>query len=467
MKPIAAVALLALIMASAAATAAIGASLTRQPLPRIGLDRSFGSDGTVIASAGDLVPGLDDEFGIDATSAVVDRRGRLTVGADGWSHALLARYARTGVPDRSFGDGGVAFRETPPFGAPGGPVVALALDPFERLVASIGDKQDLIVARFSPEGRLDPGFGDAGIAAFQIPASVGSMQEGAPQASSVSIDGRITVARVNALRASRRSGTGFVLARFTEDGKLDESFGDGGVFTASLAHSHPFQLAYAGLDGSGERVVVVSTAFVPVRDEDQRPERKRFEVVRLLPDGTPDPGFGGGDGRVQLTVGRYGTIATAIAFDSRERMVVAGRSGRGFGFSRLRPDGTLDRRFGSGGQMTIPAGRRLAEWDLGAIAIDDGDRIVAAGSAAFAGTKTRHFTAFRLRPSGALDRSFGRSGTCTAAFPRRRAFPSAVTTLPDGDALLSGTALLPRRGVYPPRANPISELALAKCKGRP
>lgn len=423
---------------------------------RIGLDRSFGDGGTVLSPIGNGIP----------LTAVADQQGRVVLGGSlGHTGGVLVRYLKDGSLDSSFGDGGVAGHEE----APGEAVAALARDSTGRLVASIGFQQQIIVARFRRDGDLDTSFANGGFATVPIPPEAGDMREGPRyKASSISVDdsGRITVGRVKTSRVSSRGGTGFVLARFRDDGTLDESFGDAGFFMAGLTHATPFQLAHAGTDAAGQKVIVVATTFMPL-SEVQRPELKRFEVVRLLPDGNLDPSFGGGDGVVQAAVGRHGTIASVVELDSRQRIVVGGSNGRGFGFLRLRPDGRRDGSFGSRGRVTIRAGSRLASSDLRAIAIDRKDRIVVSGMNEVAGVNNDEFMALRLRGDGRLDRGFGRSGACVASFRRRQAYPTAVTVTADGDAIVSGGAELPRPGVYPPTAERMPSFALARCEAKP
>ena len=72
---------------------------------------------------------------------------------------------------------------------------------------------------------------------------------------------------------------------------------------------------------------------------------------------------------------------------------------------RLRPTGTLDRTFGTGGQV-VPALPGTTLDGVRAIAVFRDGRIVAAGTLRAADGSTR-FVAFRLLPTGEIDPSFG------------------------------------------------------------
>lgn len=459
------IALIAVLLAIAAP--ALARSGSGEP-GSVGLDQSFGEKGTVLMPTrreGSPPAGSGVSY-----AAAVDGRGGIVLGGRiAFRGGALVRFAPNGAFDRDFGKDGFTAQE----GERTSTIGALAVDSVGRFVASSLPRptavlpQRLAVTRYRGDGRLDRSFAGTGVASVEVPTEVGSMAEGIRGKSrSIAVDdhGWITVAWVKTARVSTRSGTGFVIARFNDDGTLDESFGQGGFFTATLSHSTPFQLAYAGTDAAGERAIVVATTFAPA-GESPRPELKRFEVVRFRLDGTPDPSFGGGDGVVRTVAGRFGTIASVADLDSQGRIVIGGVSGRRFGFARLLPDGSLDESFGSHGRIAIPAGRRLGVPDLRAITIDSRNRIAVSGRAAIGGVNNDDFVALRLRADGQLDRGFGQAGTCIASFRGHQAYSTGVSPVGGGDVVLSGVAERPDPDVYPPTAGRAPIIALAKCAG--
>ena len=123
-------------------------------------------------------------------SVATDSRGRIVVGGQNtWSDGLCVdRFRANGTRDPSFGSGGEVKTV---LGAAGG-VRAVAIDSQGRIVAAgfarqSGGDRDFALARYEPNGALDPSFGTGGT----VTTDLGS----AEVATSVAIDtgGRIVV----------------------------------------------------------------------------------------------------------------------------------------------------------------------------------------------------------------------------------------------------------------------------------
>ena len=120
-------------------------------------------------------------------------------------------------------------------------------------------------------------------------------------------------------------------------------------------------------------------------------------VARLNTDGSPDKGFGGGDGVVLLE--RQGSAIYAAALQADGKILLAGASG-GNGFvARLNTDGSPDKGFGTDGVAVLDSGGNEVAY---AVAIGPDGRIVAAGwtSAGDNGA------IYRLTAEGKPDNSF-------------------------------------------------------------
>ncbi|WP_424886714.1 hypothetical protein [Streptomyces sp. XH2] len=118
----------------------------------------------------------------------------------------------------------------------------------------------------------------------------------------------------------------------------------------------------------------------------------------------------GTSGTTTVNFGRT-SIANALAIQSNDKLVLAGRVGDAstgdWGIARLKKDGALDPSFGSSGLVTIPF---TAQEDVArAVAIDSSGNIVVGG---FVGSEPAGAIAFaRLTSSGALDTTFNPTGS--------------------------------------------------------
>jgi uncharacterized delta-60 repeat protein len=146
---------------------------------------------------------------------------------------------------------------------------------------------------------------------------------------------------------------------------------------------------------------------------------RHFLVARLLPDGVPDPAFGGSgvvlaNMRSSMWVGEAGY---GVAIQGDDRIVTTGGAGYGLGplaqgsycaTARFTRDGRFDRRFGDKGRMlALVAGNTLCA-STSVLAAPDG-KVVVVGTYHSEHTPT-HIAVFRYLPDGTLDRQFGRDG---------------------------------------------------------
>ncbi len=146
----------------------------------------------------------------------------------------LARYTPDGLLDTSFGTGGIVTTQigVRNFGHD------LALQPDGKLLvagyagydyfSNLTGHSGFAVARYTPAGLLDPGFGHHGVLTTVIGSAAGA------NALTLQPDGRILV--IGDSRSSSTRKIVFALARYTTRGSLDPSFGRQGVVTT------PFEL---------------------------------------------------------------------------------------------------------------------------------------------------------------------------------------------------------------------------------
>ncbi len=285
-----------------------------------------------------------------AYAAIALSGGRIVIAGQasppsGNGQVLVARYLPNGRLDPSFATNGIFESKFPVKDAPFN-ATAVAQDPRtgKLLVAGGYGMGSMLLMRMTSQGRLDRTFGAARTGFATV--SVGGI------ANSITIqrDGRILLGGSNA----NRNGRPFVVVRFSRGGVLDRSFGRGGVVESLFWN--PKAASAAGL-----------TDLVPTADGG------------VIASGHIDyiGGTGGGSGG-------HGTA----------------------GVFRLTRNGRPFRAFGTGGhtQVTFFSRRVPQSWYPCGMSVDSRGRITVIG-----GGGTHRFALFtaRLTPRGALDRSYG------------------------------------------------------------
>jgi len=169
------------------------------------------------------------------------------------------------------------------------------------------DAEGFVFARYLSDGTLDPSFGSGGIERVELSSLPLHVLAGV----AVQADGKIVA---NGHLSQNPTVLGIV--RLEEDGSLDPTFGDGGVtimtefenFTTSSLALQPD----GGILSSGSYYNLVNT-------------RIEFGLVRHLPDGTLDVGFGEG-GLAHLDVDGLGSWPKDLAIQPNGLIVQVGYS---------------------------------------------------------------------------------------------------------------------------------------------
>ena len=190
------------------------------------LDTSFG--GGVVSTPLSTDPGPDYAQDVrvqaDGRIVVVGYGSHTTATGDYCSSVDLARYLPDGSLDPSFGNGGIVLDSFPGNSQSDQGYQALAIQPDGKLVAGGWDwdgAYEFALRRYNPDGSPDLSFGTGGKAAAAFP------QGSSWNRVAVEPDGRIVI-----------SGTDdpgrLALVRFDADGSLDTTFGVGGLATAEF-----------------------------------------------------------------------------------------------------------------------------------------------------------------------------------------------------------------------------------------
>jgi uncharacterized delta-60 repeat protein len=335
---------------------------------------------------------------------------------DASNSVIVVRLDADGTLDEGFSDGGVL--NTGMTGT--AKCTDIELQPDGRLLLSGSDRSiDYAVWRFDQDGARDMTFGVDGES--KLP------------------DGNLGIACEMALQPDGQIVTGGgvgglpVFARFSTDGVLDTSFGDGGVVRpASWQGVQVHDLAVRP-DG---RILAGGDRLRP--DSDQ-PES--FVFTQLRPTGGLDTGFG--DGGTAVVTLRAGLADMVLRSDGR--LVVVGSSSlfssqghTEFLVAQLTGTGALDTSFGRAGVSTAVDGGMARSAAL----LDDGGLIVVGRDfpteGGFQGPDG--FILAKWTPTGALDNSFGTRGI---AIKDRFAGPEgayAIATGTDGKLVVAGEA---------------------------
>jgi len=304
--------------------------------------------------------------------------------------------------------------------------------------------EDFAVARYNTDGTLDSTFGRGGKVRTDFPGL-------AAVASSVVIqpDGKIVVAG-GAFPLFTFAGN-FEIVRYNSNGRLDRSFGDGGIVTTVFEEgSYAFAIA---LQPDG-KIVAGGTVFVDFVIGDQ--SDTDFALARYNSNGSLDTTFGNG-GLVSTDFVGKEDDAFSVLIQPDGKIVAVGSandnvSNYDFAAARYLSNGTIDQTFGTGGTVKTDFGDQNFDRARSAVLQSDG-KIVAAGFAISHGGGTENFALARYGSNGVLDSSFGRAGITQISFGSCCQSANQVLLQADGKLIAVG---------YPNSESSDSDFTLAR-----
>ena len=210
-----------------------------------------------------------------------------------------------------------------------------------------------------------------------------------------------------AVGQSRNATFDMLVARFSADGELDTSFGTGG-FT---------MIDTGGEDAAGELIVLPDDSLLIGGLATPAATGTDFALVRLTAAGIIDSGFGSA-GFAFAHSDQRDTVR-GMTRDGQGRIVAGGDVSpdrdsldKTVGFVRFTADGALDTSFGDQGWALFRSAAATGD-EVGALTVLEGGEILAAG--VFDG----EFGLIRLTSTGELDESFGELGRARAGFAGR------------------------------------------------
>ncbi len=297
------------------------------------LDTSFDTDGMVTTGIG---AGNDRAVGV-----AVQTDGRIVVG--GYSHNgsdedfAVIRYNTDGSLDTTFDTDG---RVTTAIGSGDDFANAIVLQSDGRIVLGgyswNGTDNDFALVRYNTDGTLDATFDTDG----RVITAIGS---GNDQIESLAIqaDGRIVAGGT-----TTGASDDMALARYNSDGSLDTTFdGDGRVVTV-----------FSAGNDYGSSVAIQSDGKIVLAGRSLGSGNADFAAARYGTTGALDTTFDT-DGRVTTDFSGSGDLGRTLAIQSDGKLVVAGMTWNGAGFSagviRYNTGGTLDAGFDSAFSNTL------------------------------------------------------------------------------------------------------------------
>jgi uncharacterized delta-60 repeat protein len=367
------------------------------------LDPTFGVDGKVLTTVAVAESSFDEVRDLARQSD-----GKLVeVGLTRNGHGnvvAISRFQDNGLLDPTFdGDG----KLTTTIGASDDFANAVAIQPDGKIVVVATSRQlrgfyNYAVLRYNVDGALDSTFGNGGV----VLTEVGDYHS-EPKDVAIQSDGKIVVVGYS---STLSNSLDFGIVRYNVNGSLDSTFdGDGMAIVTISAKSDVPDSVVIQTDGK-----IVAAGY-----SGGAGDAYNLAVVRLGSNGLLDSSFDGdGIRTLPFTIdpaspsfGYLHRIQLALQTDGK--LVAAGlretdSTHSDFGIVRYNTNGSLDVGFGSGGQVTTPAGMML-NLDVGGLAIQADGKILIAGPS---GPDSWHssLTVLRYLPGGTLDGTFGIGG---------------------------------------------------------
>ncbi|VVE24300.1 hypothetical protein PAQ31011_03326 [Pandoraea aquatica] len=344
----------------------------------------------------------------------------------------VTRLLANGRPDPAFGENGVDVRLPHPFIGRMASFVPMRQSDNKIVVAStLTISSDIswgLVLRLHPDGRLDDTFGNAGVTVVDVPKGLGDSIRGAMMLpdDKIALVMECVIAPNNVIE---------VLVRLAADGTFDYTFGEGG-FAYTIADGANFPRSSLLPDG---KIVLAGSAsypdpvklqavvaqFLPDGQPDPSFGSEGYAYLDYQ-EAFPDFSF-------------WQAAAFAVQPDGRIMLVgtcsdlPAGQFGDSLTwYTRLLPDGTSDASF-NGGELVFSRAEGV-EWFLGSMVVAGDGKVVAAGYT----TGKSKAVLERLEPNGAADPTFGDGGVVIAELPSPDGIwvPSTLLAQADGKLLM-------------------------------
>jgi uncharacterized delta-60 repeat protein len=348
------------------------------------LDKSFGDQGRT-----EFGFGAPNEKAAGLNAIALQPDGKIVVAgfkfdASSKAHMAVARLNPNGVLDSSFnpGPGGIAVNTSFASGTDS-VAEAVVVKPSGKIVIvgrviNVGP-DSIAYVQYNTSGGVDSNFGLGGAGFFDFDG------DGALGAAAVALpDGKVVIGG-----ETYGPPVSFALARITDDGYPDPTFGDGGG--RSIPFGNPGEAVAASLALQPNGMVVAGGGFFTVGG-------RQIALARVDSAGNLDPAFGTG-GKV-LTNFHSEDALNGIALQADGKIVGVGVSSPPTEplAARFNANGSKDTSFGSGGAAS--AGTLGASTIANGVALQPDGRAVAVGTSTAASVKSETLFRYLGDPAG-------------------------------------------------------------------
>jgi serralysin len=337
------------------------------------------------------------------------------------SNFALARYSTDGSLDKTFDTDGKVTTNFASY-AYG---YSITMQANGKILVAGSSGNDFALARYNTNGSLDTTFDADG----KITTSFGN-DSATGNSVTLQADGKILVAG--------SSGSGFTLARYNADGKIDTTFDADGMVTTS------FDLYSAGssvtVQANG-KILVAGTGSSYINGGDTAV----FALARYNTDGSLDTTFDA-DGKVITSFDSTDSYGYSVTVQADGKILVAGTNNSyingeavsTFALARYNADGNLDTTFNDDGQLTT---------DFGTYANGQSVTVQSDGKILVAGSSGGDFALARYNADGNLDKTFDIDGKVTTDFGLNE-IGYSVTVQADGKILVTGLKYDPSSSTF-------------------
>lgn len=387
-------------------------------------DLSFGAtNGYVVTN---FQPGLHAS---PNTMAILPN-GRIVVVGSTWApdnslepeRISIARYMPNGSLDVTFGNGGKKTLNFPDYSFSGN---SIALLPDGRMMvcgeAWNNDEDMIMLLRLNADGSPDGSFGGDGLVTYKVCNYTQNSLSIVVQS-----DGKLLV-------GGYANFTGYSEAfvmRFNANGTPDAGFGGGdGLVSMAIGES------YSGV----EKLMLQPDGKILAACHATLSGVEKFAMLRLLPNGTPDPSFSN-DGYNIVSINNMGNSPESAVLQSDGKIVVAGgatinSNDKRMAAVRFLPNGSLDNGFGTGGMVLLDLDGPFE--GAHSVAVQADGKIVLGGYVY--DTDAYNSAIVRLLPNGQPDPGFGNQGTAIQSISTNSDWIYALAIQPDGKIVTAGS----------------------------